>query len=214
LESQRIIIWLGPQARSVDFAIIASPGASGLIVIDGPGHVSGEVSMHAQDHVLILAGSHHGRAIKANLWGTGTTLFMGAGGSSNSASMLVEGDHVSIQIGDDAMLADGVDIATSDSHGIFDIENPAALINAPASVLIHQHVWIGKFAAVAKGRVIGPGAIIGQRSVVTSDVPARAIAAGSPARIVREGVTWTRPWPYDRAAIRHAMDMVGRDSGR
>jgi hypothetical protein len=209
ITSPGLVIWLGPHVRSMDLAIDAAPGSTGLIAIDGPGHVSGQISMHAKDHVFILAGSHHGRAINANLWGTGTTLFFGAGGSSNSASLLVEGDHVSIQIGDDAMFADGVDIATSDAHGIFEIENPARLINMPASVLIHQHVWVGKFAAIGKGRVIGAGAIIGQRSVVTRDVPARTVAAGNPARLVREGVTWTRPWPYDSTSVRQAIEMVG-----
>jgi galactoside O-acetyltransferase len=39
---------------------------------------------------------------------------------------------------------------------------------------------------VLKGVTIGEGAIVGARSVVTKDVPPWTIAAGNPARVVKE----------------------------
>jgi len=38
---------------------------------------------------------------------------------------------------------------------------------------------------------IGDGAVIGARAVVTKDVPANALAVGAPARVIRDGVTWS-----------------------
>jgi virginiamycin A acetyltransferase len=49
--------------------------------------------------------------------------------------------------------------------------------------IIGNDVWIGEEAMLARGIVIGDGAVIGARSVVTKDVPPYAIVAGSPAVI-------------------------------
>lgn len=46
-------------------------------------------------------------------------------------------------------------------------------------------VWIGERALVKAGVSIGHGAVIGMGAVVTKDVPAFAIVAGNPARLIR-----------------------------
>jgi len=50
---------------------------------------------------------------------------------------------------------------------------------------IGNDVWIGRNVTLLKGVTIGDGAIIGACAVVTKDVPAYAIVAGNPARIIR-----------------------------
>lgn len=50
---------------------------------------------------------------------------------------------------------------------------------------IGNDVWIGSRAFIKDGVTIGDGAVIGAHSVVTHDVPAYAIVAGSPAKIIR-----------------------------
>ena len=39
---------------------------------------------------------------------------------------------------------------------------------------------------------IGEGTVVGTGSIVTANLPALCIAAGVPARVVKEGVTWSR----------------------
>lgn len=58
--------------------------------------------------------------------------------------------------------------------------------NAP--VVIGKNVWIGEHARICKGVTIGDGSVIAANSVVTKDVPALSIAAGNPARIVKENI--------------------------
>lgn len=53
-----------------------------------------------------------------------------------------------------------------------------------ANVSIGDDVWIGARAIVLPGTTIGDGAIVAAGSVVRSSVPAMAIVAGMPAKIV------------------------------
>ncbi|MBH0057940.1 CatB-related O-acetyltransferase [Pseudoalteromonas sp. SWXJZ94C] len=50
---------------------------------------------------------------------------------------------------------------------------------------IGNDVWIGANSTIIRGVVISNGAIIGANSVVTKDVPAYAIVAGCPAKLVK-----------------------------
>ena len=52
-------------------------------------------------------------------------------------------------------------------------------------ILIGNDVWIGYEAVILSGVVIGDGAIVAARSVVTKDVPPYTIVGGVPARPIR-----------------------------
>jgi len=54
------------------------------------------------------------------------------------------------------------------------------------NVEIGDNVFIGVNTVIAKPVKIGEGAVIGANSVVTRDIPANAIAVGSPAKVVGE----------------------------
>src|SRR4051812_17048715 len=80
-------------------------------------------------------------------------------------------------------------------------------------VHIGHDVWIGHGAIVLPGRNIGTGAVIAAGAIVTKDVPAYAIVAGNPARIVRRrfsedvagrlaSLAW---WDWDHDKLRAAL---------
>lgn len=54
------------------------------------------------------------------------------------------------------------------------------------TTLIQRRASIGSNATILCGVTIGEGAIVGAGSVVTKDVPAYAVAAGNPARVLKK----------------------------
>lgn len=55
-----------------------------------------------------------------------------------------------------------------------------------APIVLEDNVWIGARVIVMPGVTIGRDAAVGAGSVVTSDIPPRVLAAGVPARVVKE----------------------------
>ncbi len=81
-------------------------------------------------------------------------------------------------------------LITDNSHGLINREElNLAPILRPLShkdVVISDNVWIGENVCVLPGVKIGTGSIIGAGSIVTKDVPEYSIAAGNPAKVIRE----------------------------
>ncbi|MDP2124772.1 MAG: acyltransferase [Parvibaculum sp.] len=108
---------------------------------------------------------------------------------------IVIGDHVlispgthivaseEIRIGSNTMMASGCYISDSDWHDTYD---RTAELDKHRPIHIGENVWLGVRAIVGKGVTIGDNSIIGAGAVVTKDIPANCIAAGNPARVVRE----------------------------
>jgi acetyltransferase-like isoleucine patch superfamily enzyme len=53
-------------------------------------------------------------------------------------------------------------------------------------VRIGANCWFGANCVVTSGVEVGERSVIGANSVVTEDVPARVIAAGNPAKVIKE----------------------------
>jgi acetyltransferase-like isoleucine patch superfamily enzyme len=53
-------------------------------------------------------------------------------------------------------------------------------------IIIEDNVWIGTGAIILDNVRIGRNAVVGAGAVVTKDVPARAVVAGVPARVVKD----------------------------
>ena len=93
-----------------------------------------------------------------------------------------------IRVGAYTMIAPGCVVVDSDFHALWPPErrhlDPG--YERDAGIDIGDHVWIGMHCCILKGVRIGRGAIVAAGSVVTRDVPENCLAAGVPARVVRE----------------------------
>ena len=88
----------------------------------------------------------------------------------------------SIEIGDACMFAHGAYISDADWHGIYDRSEP---VGNTKPIILKDNVWIGDSAIVCKGVTIGENSIIGAGAVVTKNIPANVVAAGNPAKVVK-----------------------------
>jgi acetyltransferase-like isoleucine patch superfamily enzyme len=91
--------------------------------------------------------------------------------------------HVSI--GRECIVADRVMLIDFD-HGVVEVDRPIRLQGIyKRDVRVGHNVWIGYGACILRGAAVGDNAIVGTSAVVTKEVPANAVAAGSPARVIR-----------------------------
>lgn len=100
-----------------------------------------------------------------------------------SAATIVS--HKGITIGDYTQIGAGTVITDSDWHSL--APNSEARIHGEgrsAEVTVGSNVFIGTRCMILKGVTIGDNAVVGAGSVVTHDIPANAIAAGNPCRVV------------------------------
>lgn len=93
-------------------------------------------------------------------------------------------DICEVTIGDNCMLAPGVQIYTA-AHPIDPHERNSG-VEFGKPVTIGNNVWIGGRAVIIPGVTIGNNAVIAAGSVVTKNVPANTVVGGNPAKVIRE----------------------------
>jgi acetyltransferase-like isoleucine patch superfamily enzyme len=134
-------------------------------------------------------------------------VFWGRGASAVGLSMEIEGEGAGVTIGDDALISNGVWIRNHDMHAIHDLRSGARINRAPTQTVIERHVWLGHDAMLLNAERIGMGAIVGTRALVKGTVPPRVVVAGTPARVIREGVSWGRSNDGMTAAERETIGL-------
>ena len=85
-----------------------------------------------------------------------------------------------IRIGDGCKLADDVTIYDTNFHQIQEGEDVFQ-----KEVVLGKNVWVGARAIIMPGVEIGEHSVIGAGSVVTHSIPPRVVAAGNPARVIK-----------------------------
>jgi acetyltransferase-like isoleucine patch superfamily enzyme len=102
---------------------------------------------------------------------------------NNNAFIKSEG--AGIRIAADGLFGSGVEILDSDFHDLHPDRRRGGQPRM-APVDIGPNVFVGNGARILKGVTIGAHAVIGAGSVVTTSIPEGVIAAGNPARVIRE----------------------------
>lgn len=128
-------------------------------------------------------------------YGEGGRIIIGERTTINSfsgarTSFFVRG-KTSIEIGKNCLIAHTVDISTTDFHAVLD--SVGSVMNTDSSVIIGNHVWIGKRVTINKGARIPDESIVGASSVVTKGFSdSNVLIAGNPATVKKQSVGWQR----------------------
>jgi len=93
-------------------------------------------------------------------------------------------DVASIRIGAACQLATGVQLLTA-THPV-DPEARRLGWEYAEPIALGENVWLGGGVVVCPGVTIGDDTVVGAGAVVTRDLPARVVAVGNPARVLRE----------------------------
>tara|TARA_B100000989_G_scaffold228395_1_gene175410 strand:+ start:58 stop:693 length:636 start_codon:yes stop_codon:yes gene_type:complete len=134
--------------------------------------------------------------------GSNTTLSCYAEKKSNIKPEMIIGNGVSIGSDSHITCANRIIIGnnvltgkrlliTDNAHGssnknILNIPPLKREIISKGPVIIEDNVWIGEKVSIMPNLKIGKGAIIAANSVVTKNIPAYSVAAGVPAKIIKQ----------------------------
>ena len=117
---------------------------------------------------------------------------------NGDCSLILAENNNAINIGENCLLASGVDFNTSDSHPVFSLSDGKRL-NVSKSINIGSHVWIGSNVHLLKGSGIGNDSVIGAHSVVTEYFNESNVAlGGNPAKVIKRDVDWRQDARIER----------------
>jgi acetyltransferase-like isoleucine patch superfamily enzyme len=106
--------------------------------------------------------------------------------------------HGGIEIGDDTQVGPNT-VLTTTGHDYL----AANLQQNYESIKIGRRVWISANCTILPGVTIGDQAVIGAGAVVSRNIPARCVALGIPARVVRHFNDESDAMEHD-SAVPHA----------
>lgn len=145
---------------------------------------------------------------KVRSWGDGATLKIGNYCSfADDIAIFLGGNHrtdwVSTYAFKERSELPGADLLPSQA-------------NSRGDVTIGNDVWIGSGATILSGVTIGDGAVVGARAVVSRDIPAYAVVAGNPARILRlrfgqdqiDRLLALQWWNWDKAKLCQYLPLM------
>lgn len=99
-----------------------------------------------------------------------------------------------VKIGNNCMIAGNTFISSSNHDYSSPLAETYLLTEIGKEVLIEDKVWIGANVVVTAGVCIGKFSIIAAGSVVTTNIPQYSIAAGVPAKVIKEYNLTTKQW--------------------
>lgn len=147
---------------------------------------------------LIVRGDNNTITIKRGAWFLGgvismasfSTLDIGERSSfGNRLEFVIESAKVTI--GDDCMAAAGLTVRTTDTHGIYSLED-GKLINPPKDVIIGDYVWLNKDVNILKNSKIGACCVIESQSIFDGESDVFELWGGSPAKKIRDNIMWSK----------------------
>jgi len=125
-----------------------------------------------------------GKGCRIDIAEGATAEFGGGYINGNTTFVIMHG----ITVGDDCAISWGCQFIDEDFHKL---DYPGKVPKDSNHITIGSHVWIGSNVTILKGAVIPDGCVVASGSIVSSAFDVKnALLAGSPARVIRENVSW------------------------
>lgn len=129
------------------------------------------------------------------LFGNGSDIKIGDDFSCWGCEIRCHEKNTRVSIGNDCMFSEDILIYPTDVHSIYD-ENTKELLNIGEPITIGNHVWCCRGVRILKGAFVNDNSIIGMNSMVTKKfLETNLVILGSPAKIQKQGVNWSRESP-------------------
>jgi acetyltransferase-like isoleucine patch superfamily enzyme len=164
------------------------------LAIRKPGHIRMGDHVSIDDHTMLDAGSGEETAIRI---GNRVIISRGCLIQAKNRPLTIDDDcdigaHTIVASGGGISLAPSVLVAANCYIGgaryhFHDRATPILFqgIYSRGPITIGEGAWIGATATILDGVTVGRGCVIGAGSVVVHDIPDHAVAAGTPARVLR-----------------------------
>ena len=171
-----------------------------------------QIVINGKDNIIIIEPSAVMKHCKIEIRGNGNVFHIGENSNIQKSEFVIESDHcvfdcgkktiiggvytvlgeknTNLIIGDNCLLSDGIEILTTDSHSIIDL-NTNYRINFAKDVVIGNKVWICNGVVLLKGSGIPDGCVVGRKSIVTKKFSKpNCVIAGFPAKVLQENISW------------------------
>lgn len=143
------------------------------------------------DHATVFIGPDSYLSAAEFYCGAGSAIILNGGVVATSRAMVDARNGGSIVAEHDQLWAANVVVTTDDMHRLEDLVTGERLNPYGAQIRLGRHVWLCRDAIVTGNTEIGEGSVVGSRAMVRGQkVAANTAVAGTPARVIREGITW------------------------
>lgn len=124
--------------------------------------------------------------------GAGSAVILNGGVVATRCAVVDARNGGSVVAAYDQLWAADVYIATDDMHRLEDRATGQRINAYGGQIRLGRHVWLCRDAVITGDVEIGEHTVVGLRSMVRNQkVGDHVVVAGTPARVLREGVTWS-----------------------
>ena len=161
------------------------------LLFDYDGMTTEELIAHTRTlprKIVRWLGTHHPDNRTRKLFFRETGVRIGAGTNVTPGLVVNDGYSGLVRIGARVSIATNVTIVADSNPNNSELgRHPyvAAHLVKTLPVVVEDDAWLGTSCVLLPGVTVGRGAIVGAGAVVTNDVPAFAVVAGVPARVIR-----------------------------
>ena len=124
--------------------------------------------------------------------GAGSAVILNGGVVATRCAMIDARNGGSVVAAPDQLWAANVYLATDDMHRLTDLATGQRINAYGGHIRLGHHVWLCRDVVVTGEVEIGEHTTVGMRSMVrNAKIGDHLVVAGTPARVIREGVTWS-----------------------